>query len=334
MPEPFPWQAEPWQRLTSLAAEDRLPHALLLAGPAQVGKLQFAEALCGYLLCKEPQGEGGQRHACGQCPGCHLTQAGTHPDLRRLGLEDSRQVRVEQVRDMIDWAGQSALRAGRKLAIIEPADAMNIAASNALLKCLEEPTPSTVLILVTSAPSRLLPTIHSRCQRVRLPLPERGLALDYVRAQREGGDAETLLDLAGGAPLRALDYDDAFLARRQALGQGLAAFAKAGASPLALAETLAKGDAKEGLEILYALVADAITCQHLEDKNAIKNKDLQKEVASLSAALKGEDLQALLARIATASAVAGGTANANPAMLYEWLLMSPERQGRISLRVD
>lgn len=320
MPEPYPWQAALWQRLTGLAAGARLPHALLLAGAADLGKLAFAKAFCGYLLCHEP----GQASACGACASCHLVQAGTHPDQRLVAPEDSRQIRIEQIRELTHWASQSALQGGRKAALLAPADAMNPAAANALLKCLEEPAGETFLLLVTAQPARLLATIRSRCQWVRFAMPPRAEALAFLRERRTDAGPASLLDLAGGAPLRALAYDAAFLEQRQALAQGLGALQDGSLSPLAFAQTLAKGEPATMLDILYSLVADAITCHTVEDKEFIKNKDLRAEVASLCNSMGGERLQALLARIVQVSQLAAGASNASLPMLYEWLLASED----------
>ena len=143
--EPLPWQQEAWQRAGEQLVGGSLPHALLLAGPAGVGKAEFALALARLLLCASPV-DGGN---CGQCHACELSASGSHGDLRWLQPEEkSRVIKIDQVRAAVEFAGKTASFGERKVIVFEPADALNVAAANALLKSLEEPTACTHLILV------------------------------------------------------------------------------------------------------------------------------------------------------------------------------------------
>ncbi len=151
--------------------------------------------------------------------------AESHPDLRWVVPEadelvsgeepersssksrkPSRDIRIDQVRSLQAWMSVGAHQGGWKIAVIVPAESMNTATANALLKTLEEPPPRSLLLLISHRPSLLLPTVLSRCQRVACALPERSLALQWLEAQGLA-DAAERLDLAGGAPLRALDAD-------------------------------------------------------------------------------------------------------------------------------
>lgn len=322
----YPWQRQAWRQLTGLAEQDRLPHALLLQGPAALGKLDFAMAFAGYLLCQQATGA-----SCGQCTGCKLSNAGSHPDRYLLTPEEDRkQIVVDQVRDLLHWVNQTPSLGGRKTAVIAPADAMNLSAANALLKCLEEPAGDTVLMLVTANPAALLPTITSRCQVVKFPLPAKADALEFLAQQKpadQGGEASQLallLDLADGAPLKVLEFDDDYLATRQAIGKGLCAVLQGTRSPLDLAETLAKGELASQLELLYYMTAEAIAYRQCEDVSFLKNKDLEKEITTMSKLLTAEGLAALLARILSARHILAEGFNANPAMLFEWLLLGKE----------
>ena len=200
----LPWQAEQWQRISALRESGRLPHALLLSGSQGIGKARFARALAQFLMCEQPVGG----TACGQCRQCHFNRAATHPDMKWVEPESAgKQIRVDQIRELVDFLGHTSQQGGYKVTVIHPAEAMNINAANALLKCLEEPSGSTMLILLSDAPSRLLATIRSRCQIVGFPQPDRQQSLDWLRAVLgpQSDQAERLLSEAQGRPMRALE---------------------------------------------------------------------------------------------------------------------------------
>lgn len=212
----YSWHKELWDRL--IVQVGRLPHALLLAGPQGGGKMVFAQALAARLLCERASGN---TEACGNCPSCNWFSAGNHPDFRLIEpggdeTEDieaesepatqrkkSEQIRINQIRALDDFLSIGTHRQGARVIVIQPAEAMNQATANALLKMLEEPSPSTLFILVTSSKKRLLPTILSRCHALNFPKPSTLQALAWLR---ESGTphAEDLLAHAGGMPLAAL----------------------------------------------------------------------------------------------------------------------------------
>lgn len=147
----------PVRVLTRSMAARRVPHALLFHGPAGVGKATAAEMLAAALLCRGPE-----RRPCGACAACGRLAHGNAYDFIRLE-PDGAQIKIEQVRALKD-----RLQAGTGgVVIVEPADAMNPSAANALLKTLEEPPPGWALVLVTARPESVLATIRSRCQAVR-----------------------------------------------------------------------------------------------------------------------------------------------------------------------
>lgn len=201
MAEAYPWQDSLWQHL---AGRPRHAHAYLLHGPAGIGKRALAERLMARLLCQQPAGN----DACGQCKSCFLLAAGTHPDNYVLEPEEvDKAIRVDQVRDLVDFVVQTAQLGGRKVVLLEPAESMNLNAANALLKSLEEPSGDTVLLLISHQPSRLLPTIKSRCVQQACPLPGEAESLAWLARALPDSDVATrsdLLALAGGSPLTAL----------------------------------------------------------------------------------------------------------------------------------
>jgi DNA polymerase-3 subunit delta' len=232
-----PWHQEHWQRLQSRLARGALPHALLLCGPGGLGKRAFLQRFVRGLLCERPH----EGEACGQCRACLLLDAGTHPDfvavtygLRKDGVQ-RKEIVVEQIRELSARMAMASQFGGWQVVVIDPADAMNANAANALLKTLEEPSPQTLLLLVADAPWRLPQTIRSRCQRIEFQLPSRDSALAWLAAQ---GVAEpsAALEAAGGNPGLARDWAaQGALARRQAVRKDLAALASGRAEPMEVA---------------------------------------------------------------------------------------------------
>lgn len=312
----LPWHESIWRRLSAQIAADRLPHGLLIAGPEHSGKSRLVELLATQLLCQ------GDRPACGECAQCRLLQAGTHPDLLLVSLEESRQIKVEQIRDLIDWAMQTAQQGGRKLSVIRPADKLNLQAANALLKVLEEPPPDTVICLVTSQPSRLLPTLRSRCQKIECLLPSKDEALAWLGSETEADDPGLLLDIAGGNPLRALNHmDDDYLALRKDIAESLERLVEGGASPLQAAAGLSGSDPEQVLGILYQLVADSIVVT-MTNGEQLYQRDLAGEIRTL-AEQSLDERYSMLARITEARGQVVSTANPNTQMLLEWVLANP-----------
>jgi DNA polymerase III subunit delta' len=197
----LPWHAEHWTRLQARRERDALPHALLVCGPIGLGKRDFVTRFIGGLLCQTPV----NGDACGHCRSCLLVAAGSHPDLiglsfglRKDGVQRAEIV-VDQIRELSTRLAMRSQFGGWQIATIDPADSMNMAAANALLKTLEEPSAQTLLILLADAPWRLPQTIRSRCQRIEFQLPTADEALAWLQAEGVR-DAQAALDAAGGNP--------------------------------------------------------------------------------------------------------------------------------------
>lgn len=205
-----PWLDSAWSDWQGRAEADRVPHALLVAGSAGIGKGRLAERIAAGLLCLAPTDTG---EACGECRSCRLLASGAHPERIRLERrEDKRFIIVEDLREFIRLVGLSCTISPRKVAIVDPADDMNRATCNALLKTLEEPPGDTVILLVCHDPSRLPATIRSRCQwldvapptaaqlgqwfRDNPPLDEEGEPARFTDAQLEAA-----LKAGGGQPV-------------------------------------------------------------------------------------------------------------------------------------
>jgi DNA polymerase-3 subunit delta' len=194
--------------LGAARASDRVPHALLIHEAPGAGGDWLAAWAAQLLLCTR-----GGATPCGECAACRRSNALQHPDLLWVRpLEESRQIRIEQVRELSAELALTSHAGGHKVAIVTPADALNRFAANALLKTLEEPAPRTLLILVATQPSRLPATIVSRCQRLRVRAPGRATAVTWLTAARGKADWDGALDVLGEAPFLALEADPAQLA--------------------------------------------------------------------------------------------------------------------------
>ncbi|WXL27409.1 DNA polymerase III subunit delta' [Ectopseudomonas mendocina] len=235
MAEAFPWQEALWQQL---AGRPQHAHAYLLHGPAGIGKRALAERFMARLLCQQPAG----LDACGQCKACHLLAAGTHPDNFILEPEEAdKAIRVDQVRDLVSFVVQTAQLGGRKVVLIEPVESMNINASNALLKSLEEPSGNTVLLLISHQPSRLLPTVKSRCVQQACPLPTLQQSQSWLQQKLPDCDVDViseLLFLASGSPLAAVQmHEQGVIAQRAEVVEGVKKLLKNQIGPSQLAES-------------------------------------------------------------------------------------------------
>ena len=195
----FPWQSLNWQNLAKSHQNKRLGHGLLFHGAAGIGKKAFAIEFAHWLMCEQPLDD----KSCGECKSCKLIKAGSHPDLLTLYPEEvGKSIKVDQIRELIQKVSLSSHGLGYRVIIISPADALNVNASNSLLKTLEEPPANTILILITDKPSKLTATIRSRTQMVRFDLPSEDQSLGWLN-QQNIDKADLVLKLCAGAPLAA-----------------------------------------------------------------------------------------------------------------------------------
>lgn len=188
---PYPWQSVLWDAVVARLEAGRLPHALLIAGPPGWGQWEFALVLARRIL--------GLESVAAEDPIIH-------PDFRLVTIEEGkRQILVDQIRGLNQFAFETASAGGAKVAVIAPAEALNVNAANALLKTLEEPPSNTYLLLGSFAAGRLLPTITSRCQRLTLGIGGQERAREWLLAEAgSGANTEAAMFFAGGAPLAAL----------------------------------------------------------------------------------------------------------------------------------
>jgi DNA polymerase-3 subunit delta' len=205
----LPWLHQPQQRMRAALRAGRLPHSLLILSVPGLGAEQLAHWITALALC-ESSGE----RPCNACASCRLLRSDSHPDSHSVRLEeDAQQIKVDQVRDLIESLALKSYRGGYKVGVIEGAEALNANGANAFLKTLEEPSADTVLIMIARPNHRLPATIASRCLRLSLRPPSSETAGEWLRANSPAGQPwAAALQLAGGAPLLALQLDAAGLA--------------------------------------------------------------------------------------------------------------------------
>lgn len=311
----FPWQESAWLQLQQLRA--RLPHAILFHGPAGIGKTGFAERFAQSLLCETPDASG---HACGRCASCGWFAQYGHPDYRRVrpealdeaegaageGEEEegegkkgsksarapSKEIRIDQIRALADFMNVSTHRQGKRVVLLYPAEALNSASANALLKTLEEPPPDTVFLLISNSLDRLLPTILSRCRKFAMALPPFEQALAWLKAQGIN-DADGWLAEQGGAPLAALEMAQS--GSRETMEEFLHHLARPGVEgALKTAEKLQKTAPAQQVEWLQRWLYDLFSVKlsgkiryYPRYRKELVALSGQVEVAALLHALKG-----------------------------------------------
>lgn len=286
-----PWCAPAWEQLAARAAHDTLPHALLLGGPLGLGKRAFADAFVRARLCEQPV----DGHACGHCRACKLLAAGTHPDrIPSVTFEENpkpphklrTEIVVDQVRRLSTRLALATQLGGWQVAVIDPAEAMNTAAQNALLKTLEEPSAGSLIVLIADQPWRLVATIRSRCQRVDFTIPSHADALAWLEV-RGVAHADAALAAAGGNPGQAwLLAEQGGMQRRQAVAKDLLALAAGRAQARELGKAWANDEPTQRLEQTVRLLQDALRAHTLGQPSRL---DLKCSDADLLALVSGAD---------------------------------------------
>jgi len=321
-----PWLLPATAALAGARETGRMAHALLIHEAPGTGGDWLAAWTAALVLC-----ERGQAAPCGECAACRRVASFQHPDVNWVRpQEESRQIRIEQVRELSADLALTSHGGGYKLGIIAPADTLNRFAANALLKTLEEPPARTLLILVASEPSRLPPTVLSRCQRLRIRAPERGESVAWLNTVRGTADWDAALDTVGEAPMQVAQADPAELAEVGADTRGtLDALTAGRTDPVAAAERWARSQLP--LRLLYfekwlterirrgerdgALLAEMRAGPYLSGAAPFLNIrelfGLIDEVRDLRATLdvplnRGLALEALFRRIASAGGVRNG----------------------------
>ncbi len=290
---PYPWLQLDAEKLAEQLADDRLPHALLVVGGKGLGAPALIQWLEALLLCQTRSA----REPCGQCRSCTLLRATNHADSLHLMPEGKVQlIKVDAVRHMLQFSQGTPQLGTRQVVVLEQADALNLAASNALLKVLEEPPSGTFILLQTDDPARLLPTIRSRVQWLRLSGPDAEAGQSWLAEQ--GVDAARiplLLSLADGQPCRALDMADPdYLNQRQVWLDALSQQVMAPQRSLQNIDALIKAEPEPVLHVWRDWIADAQRLLHSGDDDWVRNRD---QLDTLSRALEKRPSRTFWARL-------------------------------------
>ena len=254
-----PWQQRIYAQAAASLEAGRLGHALLFAGPAQLGKRAVATRLAQRLLCENRSDDG---EPCGQCRACHLLEAGTHPDYQFISFVPNKEgtrlrteIVIEQIREVSERLSLTPQYGGAQIVILDPAEAINHAASNALLKTLEEPVAGRYLWLISAHPARLSATIRSRCQKLEFRLPPENESLSWLRARGHSESvAREALEAARGHPGLADEWlqGNGFAVRREVAAD----LAKLSRGELAVADAAQRWAADGDLELRLRHAAD------------------------------------------------------------------------------
>ncbi|MFV2031009.1 MAG: hypothetical protein ACC663_00820 [Gammaproteobacteria bacterium] len=204
----LPWHRPVLENILSLKQQQRLPHAILIDTRSDQDGIGFIWHLMMLLLCEKPD----DINPCGQCQPCRLMLANSYPDIMYITLlyddkikKMSKNIKIEQIRDLIHELNLTRRYDNLKIAAIYPADKMSIGGANSLLKTLEEPASHALILLMTHKKGKLPVTIRSRCQVWSLDHPDRQGAMEWLQSQgMTEGEAEQYIDFSGGDPQLAL----------------------------------------------------------------------------------------------------------------------------------
>jgi DNA polymerase III subunit delta' len=248
------WLEPALQQLRRARSAGRFPSALLIHDQRGIGGEAVAQFAARLALCRESEAP------CGVCRDCRLFEAQQHPDYLRVEpTEDSKLIRVEQIRELCEQLALTAHGSGATVAVLSPADSMNANAANALLKTLEEPRAGVSLILISAVPSRLPATIVSRCQRLALAAPARSASIAWLERRRGRGPWGEVLDVLGAAPFEALVLDPGEVARiKRETGRALDAAVNGSLDISATAEQWGRS---EDLELRLACFENWLTAR-------------------------------------------------------------------------
>ena len=281
----LPWLQQDWDHLCDYRLQDRIPQALLITGRQGLGKQPLAVQFAESLLCEKPQDNG---WACGCCASCLLLKAHTHPDFITLQPEEpGKIITIGQIRSLITQLTLKPHHDAYRVVIVNPADLMNTAAANGFLKCLEEPTERTVILLITDKPTRLPATIVSRCQKLAVAPADQATATRWLQQQAVQDDPALLLGLAQGAPLLALHYaKEGTLRVRNDCFQAWIAIAQRRSHPVVIAEDWLKLPEAPLIAWITSWVIDLIKCRYQINAERLYNPDLKDSLQELSQQLE------------------------------------------------
>ncbi|BAP56476.1 DNA polymerase III subunit delta' [Thioploca ingrica] len=305
----LPWHHLLWQQMRYCWQQNRLSHALLLAGPPGMGKTLFAQRLANLLLCEQPVEVENQAHPvnwqpCEQCQACHLVTVGNHPDLFSVHPSAAdKPISVEQIRELIQFCSLTTYYGRYRIVLINPAETMNHHAANSLLKLLEEPPPQTLFILVSHQPQQLIITLRSRCQLLNFSRPNRQLTQAWLQNRlaispptlNNKADIALLLNLSAQAPLLAFALvETGAMTQRQALFDSLIRLATEKMDPIKVVAQWTQGETVPILPWLLSWTGDIIRGALTGQTRYLLNQDYQTHLLLFSQQVDLKNLFSLL----------------------------------------
>lgn len=320
----YPWQQKQWQEIQSSYLQGRLPHALLLTGSRGLGKVDFAKKIAEFILCKN---KNKKKVACSACHSCHLFCAGSHPDFFIVTPEaKSKTIKINQIRDLIHGLNQTSHCSHYQVAIIHPAEVMNSTSSNAFLKTLEEPNGRVLLLLVSHQIGTLLPTIISRCQRLKFTPCENDATTQWLQKEINSdlSKAVQLLKVANQSPLCALELETTnFLSLRDQLVNSLLNSIAQCENAISIVNALLRENTKLILQILIIIFMDILRLQ-LNADDFVVNKDCLVLLKKLKVAFSQEKTLFLLQQLQEAWRLVESVVTINLQLLLEEIFLTVE----------
>lgn len=314
------------QLIARAAVRGTLPPSLIFAGPAGVGKAMVALALAQFVNCLAPAGE----DACGECASCRRIARGVHADVLRIEPGDTGAIKIDQIREAIERAAYRPFEGRRRVVIIDRAEQMVANAQDAILKTLEEPPNASTFILVTDTPDTLLPTIRSRCQRLRFGRLSPADVADVLiaRHEYEEADAHAAASLSDGSVGKALEGgSEDFVDARTAALQLLETVADDPPPARRIMGSMNLPGASRGkadrdalgqsLRALASILRDLVALSVKADERALANADLRPKLQRLLRSFDNE--RTLQAFSAVDRALDALDRNASPKIVADWL---------------
>ena len=318
--------------LSNALVRGTLPPAMLFSGPRGIGKRRVALAVAQTLNCLAPA-SGETPDACGACPACLRIARGMHPDVLVVEPGESGSIKIEQIRDVVDRSNYRPFEGRRRAVIIDQAGAMGDEAQNALLKTLEEPPSATIFILITSMPDTLLPTVLSRCSRIRFgALSADEVARVLVRDHEyDEKDARAAAADADGSAGRAIEASSVDVTEAREVAQKLLALAARVSDPsrrLDAAKGLVPAKTPVAAERVYmaaclrsmaSLLRDLGLLAGRADARLLANVDLKADLDRLTGTFDSRRSHRAFA--AVDEALVALDQNVNPKVVTDWLVL-------------
>lgn len=281
----YPWLIPVYQQITQSFAQGHGHHALLFKCELGLGTENLLQKLTAFLLCQS------ENQPCEVCHSCHLLRANNHPDFHLVAPIEGKDIGIDQIRAMNEQSAQHAQQGGNKVFYIQGINRLTEAASNALLKTLEEPRPKTYFLLETDISSPILPTIFSRCQVWTLPTPEQTQSLAWLNEHSgaEISEKQTALLLNYGRPLFALEMlENGWLEKRREFLRQFWRFYQR-RSPLELLPHFDQTLLWQQLDWLTTFVSDALK-QKLHIQQGLHCQDVAQGILQFSQAISTQHL--------------------------------------------